>query len=366
MMRTPRTDILNIYRECIVPCCSCSCCHHTTEKTDPSDLDKMDTFSDVTAACKKAVEILNDLLCFDMLESGILELHKQEIAVLPFLYNIQLFSTQARGIGVDLTVAAGTIDIGSHSPGIALLLADSWVARPLHSEDCMYVDKFKMDQVIRNLISNALKFTPRGGSVCVTATFVPEYVERFKSNKSRKHSEFPRNPTSSRESSSKMMAKKGSSNHFSFRRVYVEEPAAVAESIGSKFLPRSIETVAGKLVVVVRDTGAGISAINQKRLFNEICQFNPEILQAGGGSGLGLWITRWIVDLHDSTISVYSAGEGRGCIFTLEIPMMRRNPTPDQPLGPGATSRRASGDQDEKFAFRKSERWRYLIRQLGE
>jgi signal transduction histidine kinase len=326
----------------------------------------MDTVSDVTAACKTAVEILNDLLCFDMLESGILELHKQEIAVLPFLYdNIQLFSTQARGIGVDLTVAAGTIDLEGHSAGIALLLADSWVARPLHSEDCMYVDKFKMDQVIRNLISNALKFTPRGGSVCVTATFIPEYVERFKSNKSRKNSEFPRNPTSSRESSGKMVARKGSPNHFSFRRVYVEEPA-VPESVGPKCLPRSIETVAGKLVVVVRDTGAGISAINQKRLFNEICQFNPEILQAGGGSGLGLWITRGIVDLHDSTISVYSAGEGRGCVFTLEIPMQRRNPTPDQPLGPGATSRRASGDQDEMFALRKSEGWRYLMRQLGE
>jgi signal transduction histidine kinase len=55
--------------------------------------------------------------------------------------------------------------------------------------------------------------------------------------------------------------------------------------------------------------GAGISEENQKRLFNEIVQFNPEVLQAGGGSGLGLWITRGIVDLHNSTISVFSAGE---------------------------------------------------------
>lgn len=55
--------------------------------------------------------------------------------------------------------------------------------------------------------------------------------------------------------------------------------------------------------------GAGISEENQKRLFNEIVQFNPEVLQAGGGSGLGLWITRGIVDLHNSRISVFSAGE---------------------------------------------------------
>ena len=42
--------------------------------------------------------------------------------------------------------------------------------RPLNSEDCVYVDKFKMDQVIRNLISNALKFTPKGGSISVTVS----------------------------------------------------------------------------------------------------------------------------------------------------------------------------------------------------
>lgn len=46
--------------------------------------------------------------------------------------------------------------------------------------------------------------------------------------------------------------------------------------------------VKGKLVVVVKDSGAGISPINQKKLFKEIIQFQPQTLQAGGGSGLGV------------------------------------------------------------------------------
>jgi hypothetical protein len=50
-------------------------------------------------------------------------------------------------------------------------------------------------------------------------------------------------------------------------------------------------------------------------------QFNPEKLQAGGGSGLGLWITKGIVDMHHGTIAVHSAGEGHGCTFTVTIPM---------------------------------------------
>ena len=75
-----------------------------------------------------------------------------------------------------------------------------------------------------------------------------------------------------------------------------------------RYPTRKYEIATGKLVVVVKDTGAGISIENQKRLFTEIVQFNPEILQAGGGSGLGLWISKGIVDLHDGNIRVYSAG----------------------------------------------------------
>jgi CheY-like chemotaxis protein len=52
-----------------------------------------------------------------------------------------------------------------------------------------------------------------------------------------------------------------------------------------------------------------------------VVQFNPEKLQAGGGSGLGLWITKGIIDLHGGVISVYSKGEGFGSTFKVELPM---------------------------------------------
>ena len=42
----------------------------------------------------------------------------------------------------------------------------------------------------------------------------------------------------------------------------------------------------------VIDSGAGISKENQKKLFGKYAQFNANALQKGGGSGLGLWISK--------------------------------------------------------------------------
>ena len=80
----------------------------------------------------------------------------------------------------------------------------------------------------------------------------------------------------------------------------------------------------GRLIITVTDTGPGISSDNQKRLFKEIVQFNPEKLQAGGGSGFGLFISQGIIDLHDGCMGVYSQGEGHGATFSITIPMIRQ------------------------------------------
>jgi hypothetical protein len=52
-------------------------------------------------------------------------------------------------------------------------------------------------------------------------------------------------------------------------------------------------------------------------------QFNVNELQAGGGSGLGLFIGKGIVEQHGGTMRVSSEGLGRGATFVIELPLFR-------------------------------------------
>ena len=55
------------------------------DSTDEVEQEMYEVLNDVQLACNTSVEILNDLLCFDKIEGGILELHKQEVPVIRFL-----------------------------------------------------------------------------------------------------------------------------------------------------------------------------------------------------------------------------------------------------------------------------------------
>jgi signal transduction histidine kinase len=296
---------------------------------DPRDVERYDTLCDVNMSCMAAVDILNDLLCYEKLESGILELHRENIVVEPFLRNcISMFSVQAKECDVTITMlTSATHEDDARSPD------DTCVSSPISSLDTVFVDKFKMDQVLRNLISNALKFTPRGGAVFVKAYF--RYQSAEKAPPSAHKDDSLRTELNLDEASSLH----GISSHTADRigRDYIPKPGAVRDMISDTIH----NPTCGQLVIVVTDTGVGISPENQCRLFQEIVQFNPEKLQAGGGSGLGLWITKGIMDLHDGRISVQSKGEGTGTTFTIEMPMLRwpemdpvdsfvRSPSPHQ------------------------------------
>lgn len=73
----------------------------------------------------------------------------------------------------------------------------------------------------------------------------------------------------------------------------------------------------GRARLVVRDRGIGIDARDQARIFQ---RFERAVsLRHYGGLGLGLWITRQIVEAMDGTIRVTSE-PGRGSTFTIEMP----------------------------------------------
>ena len=76
----------------------------------------------------------------------------------------------------------------------------------------------------------------------------------------------------------------------------------------------------GALAVSVSDTGPGISAADQEKIFEEFRQAEGSIAQRKGGTGLGLAIAKKIVELHGGTIWVESE-VGKGSTFTFSLPL---------------------------------------------
>jgi GAF domain-containing protein len=77
----------------------------------------------------------------------------------------------------------------------------------------------------------------------------------------------------------------------------------------------------GSFHVSVRDTGPGISAADQAKLFQEFQQADNAITRKKGGTGLGLAISKRIVEMHGGKIWVESQ-VGQGSTFTFTLPVI--------------------------------------------
>ena len=79
-------------------------------------------------------------------------------------------------------------------------------------------------------------------------------------------------------------------------------------------------TPEGCAQVVVRDTGVGIAPDALPGIFDAFEQGSPDITRQFGGLGLGLAISKVLVELHGGAIRAESAGLGRGATFVITLP----------------------------------------------
>jgi signal transduction histidine kinase len=138
-------------------------------------------------------------------------------------------------------------------------------------------DPLRFKQILYNLLSNAVKFTPDGGRVTVSAR----------------------------------IGSRGEGLGF---------------SEGSRLDPKPSTLYPGEFVeLAVADTGIGIQPEDLPRLFQPFTQLKSPFVKRHEGTGLGLALTKRLVELHGGQICGASEGEGRGSTFTVRLPLAPRS-----------------------------------------
>jgi len=224
---------------------------------------------EVHTSAQSSVDVLNDLLNYDKIENGQLAL---ELTIVP------IWNLLDRTIGeFKIPMASKNIKLNFELPEMEKVF-DSPETLPLAQgrvrDQQVIGDTVRITQVLRNLVSNAIKFTPEGGDITVRA--------RWEKTVGGKHK---------------------------VRKYTLKNLGTVAKES------------TGTLVVTVTDTGAGMTKEQLKKLFGQGIQFNVNELQHGNGSGLGLYIAMGIVQQHEGSLTCDSEGLGRGTTFTMRVPL---------------------------------------------
>lgn len=97
------------------------------------------------------------------------------------------------------------------------------------------------------------------------------------------------------------------------------------------------------MVVTVRDTGIGISPEPLPRLFEMFSQVAPALERSQSGLGIGLALSRGLVEMHGGAIEARSEGIGKGSAFIVRLPVLAESAVPEPERRAGKRSRPVSG-----------------------
>jgi signal transduction histidine kinase/CheY-like chemotaxis protein len=97
---------------------------------------------------------------------------------------------------------------------------------------------------------------------------------------------------------------------------------------GGAITVRSRADGPGRIAIEIADTGVGIEPEVLPRIFDAFEQGEPDVTRRYGGLGLGLAISKAIVELHGGTIDVRSDGRDQGTTFAVRLPVGPRQAEP--------------------------------------
>jgi PAS domain S-box-containing protein len=77
------------------------------------------------------------------------------------------------------------------------------------------------------------------------------------------------------------------------------------------------------VLISVTDDGIGIPCEELAHVFDMFRQVDQSLEKSHGGLGVGLTLVRRLVELHDGTVNAQSEGAGKGCTFTVRLPIAK-------------------------------------------